>query len=83
LFSPVSSLVDLVGPLTWALDPNDFPAWCKALQEVMALPPTARAALSARGIAWARQFAWRKSAERHIALYREVAERHAGKRRGA
>ncbi|MFL6710720.1 MAG: glycosyltransferase family 4 protein [Massilia sp.] len=75
LFSPVSSLVDLVGPLTWAVEPHDFSAWQNALRDVLRMPQSARAELSAKGIAWARQFAWRQSAEKHFELYRNVLER--------
>ncbi len=75
LLSPVSSLVDLVGPLTWSVDPHDFSAWLAALHEVLALPAPARAALAAEGIAWARQFSWRRSVERHFAVYRDVLAR--------
>lgn len=75
LFSPVSSLVDLVGPLSWAVDAQDFDAWLAALDEVLSLPAARRAALAAEGIAWARQFSWRRSVERHFAVYREVLAR--------
>lgn len=75
LLSPVSSLVDLVGPLTWAVDPHDFSAWQNALREVLSMPAAARAELATRAIEWARQFAWRQSAEKHFSLYRSVLER--------
>lgn len=75
LFSPVSSLVDLVGPLAWAVAPDDFPAWQRALAEVLSLPAQARGELATRGMAWARQFSWRRSVEAHFAVYREVLSR--------
>jgi glycosyltransferase involved in cell wall biosynthesis len=77
LLSPVSSLGDLVGPLTWPVEAQDFPAWLAALQEILALPAEARERLAAEGIEWARQFSWRKSVERHFAVYREVLARTA------
>lgn len=77
LFSPVSSLVDLVGPLAWAVPADDFTAWQAALQEVLSMPAHARAERSARGIEWARQFSWRRSVERHFEVYREVLSRHS------
>jgi glycosyltransferase involved in cell wall biosynthesis len=75
LFSPVSSLVDLVGPLAWSIEAQDFPAWVAALNEILALPAAARSELSERGIEWSRQFSWRRSVERHFAVYRDVIER--------
>ena len=74
IFSPVSSLVDLVGPLTWVADAQDFTAWCKALREILALPDHARQDLAVQGKEWARQFSWRRSVERHFDVYRDVLE---------
>jgi alpha-1,3-rhamnosyl/mannosyltransferase len=75
LFSPVSSLVDLVGPLAWPVEAHSFPAWVGALQEILRLPADARSALAAKGVLWARKFSWRKSVEQHFAVYRDVFER--------
>lgn len=75
LFSPVSSLVDLVGPLTWSLASDDFAAWREALRAILALPEHRRAELAAEGQAWARKFSWRKSVERHFDVYEQVARR--------
>ncbi|SFB74908.1 glycosyltransferase family 4 protein [Massilia yuzhufengensis] len=79
LFSPVSSLVDLVGPLTWPVETQDFGAWVAALKEILALSPSARGQIAAEGVLWARQFSWRKSVERHFGVYDAV--RRAAKRR--
>jgi len=79
LFSPVSSLVDLVGPLSWTNEPQDFDAWLAALHEVLALPAEARAEKASQAAAWARQFSWRRSVERHFEVYRETLQRF-GKR---
>ena len=75
LFSPVSSLVDLVGPLAWAVPAEDFAAWQAALAEVVAMPAAVRAERAAQGIDWARRFSWRRSVEAHFAVYREVLSR--------
>lgn len=75
LFSPVSSLVDLVGPLAWPVEAHDLAAWIVALNEILALPPSARSELATQGIEWARQFSWRRSVERHFVLYRDVLAR--------
>lgn len=75
LFSPVSSLIDLIGPLAWSVEPDDFAAWLAALHEILDLPDHARRALADEGIQWSRQFSWRKSVERHFAVYHDVMER--------
>jgi glycosyltransferase involved in cell wall biosynthesis len=75
LFSPVSSLVDLIGPLAWPVEAHDFSAWLNALQVILALPTSARRELAAQGIEWARQFSWRRSVEGHFAVYHDVLER--------
>lgn len=77
LFSPVSSLVDLIGPLAWAVPAEDFAAWQAALDEVLTMPAPARAERAAQGIEWARRFSWRRSVEAHFAVYREVLSRQA------
>ncbi|MBL8276165.1 MAG: glycosyltransferase family 4 protein [Pelomonas sp.] len=77
LFSPVSSLVDLVGPLAWTNPPEDFDGWLASLKEVLALPAPARAEKAAQGMAWARRFSWRRSVEGHFEVYRAVLERAA------
>lgn len=81
LFSPVSSLVDLVGPLAWTQEAQDFDAWLRALKEVLDLPASVRAEKAAQGIEWSRRFSWRRSVEGHFAVYREVLEREAARRR--
>lgn len=75
LFSPVSSLVDLVGPLTWTNEAQDFDGWLASLLEVLALPAAVRAERAAAAAAWVRRFSWRSSVERHFEVYREVLER--------
>lgn len=75
LFSPVSSLVDLVGPLAWAVPTDDFAAWQAALAEVLSMPQPARAQRAEQGMAWARRFSWRRSVQAHFEVYREVLSR--------
>jgi len=81
LFSPVSSLVDLVGPLAWTNAPQDFDGWLHSLREVLDMPAHTRSEKAAQGIEWARRFSWRRSVEGHFAVYREVLERSASRRR--
>lgn len=77
LFSPVSSLVDLIGPLAWTNEPQDFDAWLSSLQEVLNLPAHVKAEKAAQTKVWAGQFSWRRSVERHFEVYRDVLARHA------
>ena len=75
LFSPVSSLVDLVGPLAWTNEPQDFDGWLSSLQAILAMPAAVRAERAAAGMRWARGFSWRRSVEKHLEVYREVLAR--------
>ena len=74
IFSPVSSLVDLVGPLSWTATAEDFAAWRAALHEVLVLPPDARAQRAAQAQAWSQRFSWRSSVEMHLNVYRKLAD---------
>jgi len=75
LFSPVSSLTDLIGPMAWPVPVDDFGAWQAALEEALSLPVPARVERAARSMAWARRFSWRQSVEGHLQVYREVLSR--------
>ncbi|MSP02547.1 MAG: glycosyltransferase, partial [Acetobacteraceae bacterium] len=72
VFSDVSSLRELVGPTSIALDPEDNGAWidaCRALIGTrLANPAQDRASME-----WARQFSWERSAAAHWEVYREAA----------
>jgi alpha-1,3-rhamnosyl/mannosyltransferase len=70
LFSPVSSLEDLVGPLVWPVPSEDKQAWQAALEEVLSLPQAMRMQKADAARAWTQQFSWRKTAEAHISVYR-------------
>ncbi len=73
LFSKVSSLVDLVGPLSWNPEPQDVAAWLADLRSALALSPAQRAERAADAREWAQGFSWQRSAERHQALFQKVA----------
>jgi alpha-1,3-rhamnosyl/mannosyltransferase len=74
IFSDVSSLSEMVGPTSVALEPNDTNAWIEACRAVIdrriagAVPDTASQQ-------WAAQFSWRNSADAHWEVYREAAAR--------
>lgn len=74
IFSPVSSLVDLVGPLSWTAPAQDFPAWLAAVREVLGLSPDARANRAQQAQAWSQRFSWRASVERHLDVYHAAAD---------
>jgi alpha-1,3-rhamnosyl/mannosyltransferase len=74
VMSNVSSLRELVGPTSIALQPDDRNGWlqaCNAVIERRLASPAPDA--SARD--WATQFNWRNSAEAHWQVYREAAAR--------
>ncbi len=75
LFSPVSSLVDLVGPMAWALPTDDFGAWRAGLEQILAMPAPTRAERAQDAQRWARQFSWRRSVERHLEVFRAILAR--------
>jgi alpha-1,3-rhamnosyl/mannosyltransferase len=74
VFSNVSSLRELVGPTSIALDPDDTNAWlaaCRGLIErrlANMIPDEAARA-------WAAQFSWKNSADAHWEVYCEAAAR--------
>lgn len=72
LFSALGSLKELIGPLAFIVPAHDMEAWLAALSEAMNLGESrdARARLAAD---WVRQFAWKESFEKHLAVYRSVA----------
>lgn len=75
IFSPVSSLADLVGPLAWAVPAQDEQAWRAALNDVLNMPAYARAAKVLAAQNWAEGFSWRKTTEAHLDLYGTVSGR--------
>ena len=73
IFSPVSSLVDLVGPLSWTAPAQDFPAWLAALREVLDLSADARSNRAQQAQVWSQRFSWRASVEKHLDVYRSIS----------
>lgn len=74
IFSPVSSLAELVGPLAWTPDLHDEVAWRQALADTLALGPEARAQRAAQARRWAARFSWSESLRRHREVYQAAAE---------
>jgi glycosyltransferase involved in cell wall biosynthesis len=74
ILSKVSSLCELVGPGSIALEPNDANAWVAACNAVIERR-LATAAPDALARDWAKQFDWRNSAAAHWEVYREAAAR--------
>jgi len=72
VFSPVSSLTELVGPLALLAPADDMAAWCARVHEALALG-SRRAELAEAGRAWARRFSWAESFRKHLAVYRQAA----------
>jgi len=72
VFSPVSSLAELVGPLALLAPADDMDAWCARVHEALALGGR-RAALAQAATAWAKTFSWAESFRKHLAVYRQAA----------
>lgn len=72
IFSPVSSLAELVGPLAFTPAVHDLDAWVQAVFHARALGP-GRAALAAQAQQWAQGFSWAQSCQRHLAVYEQAA----------
>lgn len=81
LFSPVSSLTELCGPLSWNPPVHDFDAWVLALRQAIALKPQEREQRRVQALAWAQRYSWRRSALAHQAVYRGVVQARAAGRR--
>lgn len=79
LFSPLGSLAELQGPGAIVLPPDDLVAWVRACQELLA-NRRQETSIDEAARLWARQFTWRKSAERHREVYQRAAENESGER---
>ena len=75
IFSPVSSLRELIGPMTLQVDPHDLQAWVAAVQSALEIG-SRKTELAAQAQAWARQFSWQHSFERHLDVYQRVIRSH-------
>jgi glycosyltransferase involved in cell wall biosynthesis len=79
IFSDVSSLREMVGPTSVALEPDDGKAWLAACHAIIDRR-LAHMVPDAASQQWAAQFDWRNSADAHWEVYREAAAR--GRRPG-
>jgi glycosyltransferase involved in cell wall biosynthesis len=71
--SNTSSLPEVVGDAGIMIDPYDEQALVKAIQQVVS-DAELRARLSESGLAQARKFSWRKTAELTLAVYEKVVK---------
>ncbi len=73
IFSALGSLKELIGPLAQIVPPGDIDAWLAAVTEAMSLGER-RADRARAASVWAKQFAWKESFEKHLAVYRQAAQ---------
>ena len=66
-----SSLPEVAGDAALLVDPYDVPQIAQAMWLVLSQPALA-AAMQAKGIAWAAQFTWERTARETIAVYEQV-----------
>ena len=71
IFSSVSSLAELVGPLAYTPVVDDLAAWTQAVAQARALG-SRRAELAVKAQQWARTFSWARSGQQHLAVYRQA-----------
>ena len=76
--SDVSSLPEVVGAVGFKVPPHDVKAWIQALRR--AWLQRNDLALRGRALAWAANFSWRRSAERHAEVFDRVLARRGGGR---
>jgi alpha-1,3-rhamnosyl/mannosyltransferase len=81
LFSPVSSLAELIGPLAWQVEAHSMESWVKALEDVLALSADARRARAQEAREWGRAFSWERSFDRHLDVYSAALGRAAASSR--
>lgn len=73
LASRAGSLEEVGGEAALYLPPDDADAWANALRTIDG-DDAMRDALRDKGIARARSFSWDESAERHLSLFRSIAQ---------
>lgn len=74
VMSAVSSLLELVGPTSVALDPSNRPAWLEACRSIIA-QRLDRTVPDAASRAWAGQFSLGRTAQMHWQVYQQAAGR--------
>ena len=72
VFSALGSLAELIGPLSMVVPAFDLEAWLNAVDQILSLgEQRIEKAKAAR--AWAKNFTWSNSCEKHLDVYRQVA----------
>ena len=74
LFSAVGSLAELAGPEAMVLPLDDLSAWQQAVRRQVDAD-AAPWRVSAQARAWSGRFSWSRSAEAHVAVFRNVSRR--------
>jgi glycosyltransferase involved in cell wall biosynthesis len=72
VLSRASCLPEIAGDAALYADPHDSNDWARALRQLMQSPPL-RARLREQGLAQARRYDWKVSAERHAQLFLQLA----------
>jgi glycosyltransferase involved in cell wall biosynthesis len=74
IFSAVSSLAELVGPMSMIRPPDDLSGWVEAVRAAHGLGAKRheRAALAR---SWAQQFSWRQSFQAHLQIYQQICRK--------
>lgn len=68
----VASLPEVGGKAAWYVDPNDLSDLTEKMRAMAAISSSHRKELVTRGLAWAKNFSWEKTARRTLAVYQEL-----------
>jgi alpha-1,3-rhamnosyl/mannosyltransferase len=75
LFSPLGSLKELIGPLSFVLAPDDRDAWVAAISKTAEMKEERRT-LAVAAMKWVRKFSWERSFAAHYQIYKVVADKN-------
>ena len=71
IFSALGSLKELIGPLAMIVPPIDLDAWVAAVDQAVTMGEQ-RAELARAASSWVKQFEWKQSVDKHLAVYQKV-----------
>ena len=74
IFSAVSSLAELIGPLSMTPPADDLGAWCAAVNKAYSMG-SERSQMAAEAKLWAQRFSWESSFLEHDKIYRAALPR--------
>lgn len=74
IFSALGSLKELIGPLAVVVPPHDMDAWVAAVDQALTMGER-RVEMALAASMWVRQFEWKQSFAKHLAVYQQVGQK--------